>query len=90
MQNARGKKLADVKFRRLDRVKTLNKSIKINNDLVPINPLQLFNRILCTSKSPEALEHCFEFELASYPPSLFVDGFLRKSIKSNLLKEVDK
>lgn len=83
--NTIGKKLKDVKFKRNDKVKTLvlvsKKTIRINNENIPINPIQLFNGIICTNKTSDELEICFQYELASYPPSLFVESLLRKGNK---------
>lgn len=52
--------------------------------------MQLFNRIICSNKTPEEIKHCFKFELSPYPLSLFKDENLRKGTKSQLLQELDK
>lgn len=67
----------------------INNTVIVNKREVVINPMQLFNRIVCSNKSPEELKKCFAFELAPYPPSIFKDGEIRSGTKSQLLKEFD-
>ncbi|CAG9760107.1 unnamed protein product [Ceutorhynchus assimilis] len=67
----------------------MSNSIKIRQKYVDINPMQLFNRIICSNKTPEEIKYCFDFELSPYPLALFKDGNLRKGVKSQLLKETD-
>ncbi|CAG9769757.1 unnamed protein product [Ceutorhynchus assimilis] len=69
---------------------SMNSSIKLHNTYIDFNPMQLFNRIICSNKTPEEIKHCFKYELSPYPLSLFKDGNLRKGTKSQLLQELDK
>ncbi|KAG8254216.1 hypothetical protein J6590_011910 [Homalodisca vitripennis] len=50
---------------------SITKSVKINNNMVCINPNTLLHRMVCTVRSDERLEEIFQFELCAYPPSLF-------------------
>lgn len=87
-----GKLFTDIKCKRTDRIKNfsqMSSSIKINSNYVNVSPMQLFNRIICSNKTPEEIKDCFRFELSPYPLSLFKDGVLRKGTKSLLLKEFD-
>lgn len=64
----------------------MTQSVKLKNDLVLINPRQLFNRILCVANTPSQLEKCFHFELTPEPVALFKDSRIRKTDKSVLMK----
>lgn len=48
-------------------------SIKIHDDIIPIDPNDIFQRILILlmNQPPEELPKIFEYELAPYPQSLF-------------------
>ena len=49
-----GKNFAEVKLKRSDKVKSLssvNKCFKIRDDVIPVNPQQLFNRMICIAKN---------------------------------------
>lgn len=79
----------DVKLKRMNRVISLeysNKtSIFIRDDIIPIDPLLLFQRIMLKMKSGEELKECFKYELAPMPLSLFDEtGQMRKRKKSIL------
>ncbi|CAG9769731.1 unnamed protein product [Ceutorhynchus assimilis] len=87
------KHFTDIQCKRKDNIKNLasmNSSIKLHNTYIDFNPMQLFNRIICSNKTPEEIKHCFKYELSPYPLSLFKDGNLRKGTKSQLLQELDK
>lgn len=87
-----GKKFTEIKCKRSENIKNfaqMSNKIKICQKYVDINPMQLFNRIICSSKTPEEIKHCFNFELSPYPLALFKDGNLRRGVKSQLLKEID-
>lgn len=65
---------------------SITKSVKINNDMVCVNPNTLLHRMVCTVRSDERLEEIFQFELCAYPPSLFDEsGLMRKGKKSSMV-----
>lgn len=73
------KKIIDLNFEQIkisvaSKAKPLgftSKSIKLNGKDVMINPHQLFHRMLTVMPSAEKLKESFNFELASYPLSIF-------------------
>lgn len=93
LQKSIGNNFQDLKLKRNDKVKSLgfaHKTIKVFDQVSPVNSTQLFNRILCSCKSEDHLKECFKYELASYPLSLFDNGQLRKNVKSVLFAHMDK
>ena len=65
-----GKTFGEVTLHRKDRVLPLaavNSSVKIRQETVPINTMQLFSRIICVAKSDEDFASYLEFELALVP-----------------------
>ncbi|KYN29870.1 hypothetical protein ALC57_00151 [Trachymyrmex cornetzi] len=44
----------------------------------------LFQRICITKQNEEELKEHFKWELSPYPLSLFLDGALRKTVKSSI------
>lgn len=63
-----------VKFKRNDRIKSLgvmNAGIRIEDDIVPINPVLIFQRMCIAKESDKQLENFFTYELAPFPLSLF-------------------
>lgn len=86
-----GKNSVDVKLARKDRVQpiaSMTSAIKIREDIVPVDPHQLLNRILCIMQHSQDLEHFFAYELSSQPTSLFSDYMLRKNQKAKLTKAI--
>ncbi|XP_052758830.1 uncharacterized protein LOC128202453 [Galleria mellonella] len=77
----------DIKLSKKDKVISLigvNSKVKIDDKIVPIDPLLLFQRICIMKKSNEELEMYLKYELAPYPLSLFDDIGMRKTNKSIL------
>ena len=59
-----GKTFGKVKLHQKDRVLPLaavNSSVKIWQETMPINTMQLFSRITSVAKSGEDFAYCFEF-----------------------------
>lgn len=84
-----GSNFESVKFKRDSRVITLaiaNSSIKIHDNIVPINPETLFQRMCIIKQSDEELQQYLEYELAPFPMSLFSEEGMRKGTKSSLYK----
>lgn len=78
-----GKTFGDIYLHRKDKVLPLSSvtnSVKVS--LIPVNTMQLFNRIVCVIKSDEDFASCLEYELAPRPLSLFDDISMRKTQKS--------
>lgn len=83
-----GKDFISVVFGRKNKVIPLaaqSCGIKVHNNNVPINPQQLFNRIICVINNQNDLKTCFTYELASKPASLFDEVSMRKGVKSSLM-----
>lgn len=81
MKRMVGKTFEDIHLKRSDKVLSLasmNSAVKVNDDLVVVDTMQLFNRIICTVKSDEDLANCLTYELAPRPPSLFEKSMMRK------------
>ncbi|KAJ8888031.1 hypothetical protein PR048_007516 [Dryococelus australis] len=86
MGAVRGRTFPDIVIRRITRFIPLGtmSSIKVRGNVIPINALQLFNRIICLNSTPEDLKEYLRYELAPRPPSLFTESHTRKGTKSSL------
>lgn len=76
-----GKPFNEVHLKRKDVVVTLataQKGIRIREELIEVNPTQLFHRMVCVIRSDEELAANLHFELAAWPPALFKDCCMRK------------
>ena len=60
-------------FKKKNQVVTMasNNAIKLNQELVSIDPQVLFQRLVTAGMSNEQLPENFQFELSSYPSALF-------------------
>ena len=66
-----------VKFHKKDKVlslKAVNSSVKIDNDVVRIDPTLIFQRISLNIQNKTDMHKFLEAELAPYPLSLFDEG----------------
>ncbi|CAH1155651.1 unnamed protein product [Phaedon cochleariae] len=82
-----GGNFGDVKFQRKKRViplRAVNSSLNIQNEVVPVDPSLIFQRITIAKKTEQDLQQYFHFELAPYPLSLFDEIGMRKTKKSSL------
>lgn len=73
MKEIEGNNFADVKLKRKNKVTTIGSivsSIDVRSEKVPINPDQLFNRVICMSQGTNNLKQYFNYELNPYPLSL--------------------
>lgn len=78
-----------VKFKRNDRVNVLsimNADIRIEDDVIPINPLLIFQRMCIAKKSDEEFEKFLVYEFAPFLLSLFNEQGIRKCVKSSVYK----
>lgn len=77
----------EVKLKRRNRVNTLadmNCSVKIRDEIVPVNTTLLLQRCLWIAKEEPELEEFFTYELSPRPLALFDDEGMRKTSKSVL------
>lgn len=94
LKDIEGNNFADVKLKRKNKVTTIGSvvsGIDVRSEEVPINPDQLFNRVICMSQGTNNLKHYFNYELSPYPLSLFENNkMLRKGTKSSIMKIFEK
>ncbi|GBM60995.1 hypothetical protein AVEN_264338-1 [Araneus ventricosus] len=82
-----------VKFKRNDRIKSLsvmNPGIQIEDDIVSINSLLIFQRMCIAKESEKEFEKFFTYELAPFPLSLFNDDGMRKCVKSSMYQAFEQ
>ncbi|GBP43082.1 hypothetical protein EVAR_96344_1 [Eumeta japonica] len=82
-----GLKFHDVKLKRSDKVLPLsinNKSVKVYDCQVSVDPLLLFQRITVSKKFERNLEEYLQYELSPYPIALFDSNALKKTTKASL------
>ncbi|CAG9770015.1 unnamed protein product [Ceutorhynchus assimilis] len=81
-----GSNFGQVKFSRKKRVlpmRGFTSSVKLHNEVVPVDLYTIFRRISFHKKTEYELKNYFTYELAPYPPSSFDEqGMMRKSRKS--------
>jgi len=90
LESVIGNTFGNVKFQRKNKVlslKTVQSSVKINDEIIAINPLLLFQRISLNINNQKAMENYLQYELAPFPLSLFTENGLRKNVKSQLYDE---
>ena len=95
LEEIAGTNFHKVSFKRKNRVlslKSVNSSLKIQEEIVPIDPMFIFQRICVARKSDDELKDYMRYELAPYPTSMFYEGVFRKTDKSKLydMFEVDR
>ncbi len=73
LEDMEGKTVGKYVFKRVNQAITLNcnSTVKIDGDVIRIDPQLLFQQLTLVAKSSESLEDVFRFELCSYPPALF-------------------
>ena len=62
----------------------LQKSVKCKNEIVHFDPFRLFSRLISIAEQTKKIKENFKYELLQEPTSLFKDGFMRESHKSDL------
>lgn len=81
-----GQTFSEVKLKRKNRVlplATINSSVTIREDIVPVDTTLLFQRIIHTLDTSTAdLQDYFQYELAPMPPALFTEQGMRKTNKA--------
>ena len=58
-------------------------TFKIDNEVVDIDPLMLFSRLILLAEREEDATPCFEYELTNYPLPLFKDGMMKSGSKDS-------
>lgn len=79
----------DLKLSKKDKVMpllTVNSKMKIHDEVVPIDPSLLFQRICVSRNFDTDVASFFKFELAPYPLSLFDEGGMRKTQKASFFE----
>ena len=66
----------------------LQNNIKVNTETIPIDSNGLFSRLVALGQRESSIESCFRYELAAEPMSLFKNGMMWKSNKSELKKSI--
>ncbi|CAH0555189.1 unnamed protein product [Brassicogethes aeneus] len=92
MSKITGLNFNEIKLKRADKVLPLsvvNKSVKINDCKVSVDPLLLFQRITVSKKFESNLQEYLQYELSPYPTSLFDNNGMRKTMKSSLYQSND-
>ena len=77
----------DLSLKRKDRILSLaavNSSIKVNNQVIVVDPLVLFTRMLAAKKNDDDLVDYFTYELSPHPMAIFTEHGMRKNKKSSL------
>ena len=59
------------------------KSVKCQNEIVHLDLLHLFSRLISIAERTNKFKEYFNYELTQKPTSLFNDGFMRESHKSD-------
>lgn len=62
---------------------SMSSSIKVDGDIVTVNPLTIFQRTLI-AENEEDVTNLLTYELTPFPMALFHEGVLRKGKKSSL------
>ena len=62
----------------------LQKSVKCKNEIVHFDPIQLFLRLISIAEQTKKFQVYFKYELTQEHTSLFKDGFMHESHKSDL------
>ena len=69
---------------------TLHSTLNIGNEVVNINPLILFSRLILLAEREENATPCVEYGLTNYPFSLCKDGMMRSNNKTSLQNYLTK
>ena len=91
LDDMEGKAVAEYVFKRAKQAVTLGTkaAVRIDGDVIQIDPQLLFQRLTLAAKSRDNLEAIFKYELCSYPPALFSGPqFLRDAQKPVLANAI--
>ncbi|KAK3716294.1 hypothetical protein QZH41_014573, partial [Actinostola sp. cb2023] len=84
-----GQSTTDYTFKRNAQAVTLaaTSAVKIDNDLVQIDPQLLFQRLILACEGPDELAAVFRYELCSYPPALFDPSLMMRQPQKPVLAD---
>ena len=84
-----GQSATDYTFKRNAQAVTLvaTSAVKIDNDLVQIDPQLLFQRLILACEGPDELAAVFRYELCSYPPALFDPSLMMRQPQKPVLAD---
>ena len=68
----------------------MHSTLKIDHEVVDIDPLILFSRLILLGEREEGATPCFDYELTNYPLLLFKDGMMRSGSKASLRNYLTK
>ena len=92
-RNIDGQNFKKITFKKTNCIVTLTsllQGIRCREETVHINSDHLFARLLAIAERSQEIEPCFQYQFTQEPTSLFKDGIMRKSIKSDLAKLLTK
>ena len=87
IQSMTDQKVVEHTFRKKDRAVTMGRirSVKIRDEVVSVDPLLLFQRLLTAGDRSGELPDIFTYEMCSYPPALFESpDVMRSANKASL------
>ena len=64
---------------------SMTKGIEVGNQIIHVDPLILFMRLIVLVEQSENTVNYFVYELTPYPTSLFQENFMRHPDKSDLM-----
>ena len=87
LSSMKGKTVLEHSFKKNNQVVTMatKTRIKIDDALVQIDPLLLFQRLTIATKTSTNSEDIFKYELCSYPPALFDSSLLLREPQKPIL-----
>ena len=88
-----GKMYGDMKLKRKDRIipiSAAHNTTNVNGKEIEINSTLLFMRVTCIIKQEKEMKEYLQYEFATYPPSIFYQGVMRKNNKSDLANILKK
>lgn len=93
LQEIVGGNFADVKYKRTNKVrnlKSIQSSVNIHNEIIPLDPLLLFQRLCANITDKTDMKKYLEYELSPFPLSIFTETGFRKNTKSELFDLFNK
>lgn len=91
VESLKGKKVVEHTFRKKDQVVTFasKTAVKLKKDEIQVNPLLMFQRlcVIATAGRYENPAQFFEYEMCSYPTSLFDESLLPRKANKPVLSQ---
>lgn len=92
LKSIAGQMFGSVKIPRKNKVpslKTVNSSVRINDETVAIDPLLLFQRTSLNIMNQDDMKNYLNYELSPFPLSLITENGFRKNVESHFYKIFD-